>query len=379
MKVLHINCNYLTTALHQTMLEHLDKENVDSLVFAPTFDANKAVIEPHENVIVSECFNKWDRVFFDYKQSKIYSAIKKSVAADEFDCIHAYTLFTDGNSAMRFSKYTGKPYVVAVRDTDVNTFFKYMPHLRSRGVKILMGASKVFFLSTTYRDFVLENYIPESKKEAIMRKSYIMPNGIDDFWFENSCSDSDIDTKQKRFDDKLINIVFAGRINENKNPITTLKAVDILEKKGYNVKFTVIGDFEDSELKRVLLSDNRVEYVPKIPKEKLVEYYRENDIFVMPSHQETFGLVYAEAMSQGLPVLYTKGQGFDGQFEDGEVGYAINSHSPEDIAEKILFVIQNYNRLSKNCSKMFLRFKWKDIVKKYAQYYEEIKKDYQND
>ena len=37
--------------------------------------------------------------------------------------------------------------------------------------------------------------------------------------------------------------------------------------------------------------------------------YRENDIYVMPSIIETFGLVYAEAMSQGLPVIYTRGQG----------------------------------------------------------------------
>lgn len=40
----------------------------------------------------------------------------------------------------------------------------------------------------------------------------------------------------------------------------------------------------------------------------------------MPSHKETFGLVYAEAMSQGLPIIYTKNQGFDGQFPDGYVG-----------------------------------------------------------
>jgi len=44
----------------------------------------------------------------------------------------------------------------------------------------------------------------------------------------------------------------------------------------------------------------------------------------MPSITETFGLVYAEALSQGLPVLYTRGQGFDRQFEEGEVGYAVD-------------------------------------------------------
>ena len=373
MKVLHINCNYLTTVLHQTMVEHLDREKVDSVVFAPTYDASRAVIDPNENVIVSQCFKKWDRVFFDYKQGKIYSAVKKSVDVSSFDCIHAYTLFTDGNCARRLSLESGKPYVVAVRDTDVNAFFKRMVHLRSRGVKIMLDASKVFFLSTTYRDFVIGKYVPSDKREEILKKSFIMPNGIDDFWFENAYRDADVSKRQ--FDEKSINIVFAGRINQNKNPFTTLKAIDILEQKGYSVRFTVIGGFENEGMRTALLSDPRVRYVEKIPKESLIEYYRQSDIFVMPSHQETFGLVYAEAMSQGLPVLYTKGQGFDGQFEDGEVGYAIDSHSPEDIAEKILMVIGDYQRLSTNASERFTKFDWNSIVKGYAEFYTHITDD----
>ena len=39
----------------------------------------------------------------------------------------------------------------------------------------------------------------------------------------------------------------------------------------------------------------------------------------MPSKYETFGLVYPEAMSRGIPIVYTKNQGFDKYFEDGEI------------------------------------------------------------
>ena len=375
MKVLHINCNYLTTVLHQTMIEHLNDEGVESVIFAPTYDASRATITPHSNVIVSECFKKWDRVWFDYKQKKIFSAINKRVEAKDFDCIHAYTLYTDGNSARKLSKKCGKPYVVAVRDTDVNFFFKLMPHLRSRGVKIMLDAARVFFLSTTYRDFVIEKYVPEDKREEILKKSLIMPNGIDDFWFNNVYAQRDTDKSIRSFDEKKIRIVFAGRINNNKNPLTTLKAIDILESKGYQCSFTVVGGFEDQSLKDDLLSDKRVTYVAKCPKEELVNYYRQSDMFVMPSHQETFGLVYAEAMSQGLPVLYTKGQGFDGQFADGEIGYAIDSHSPEDIAAKIILVTENYKKLSEGCTEAFKKFNWHGIVQKYSELYTEIKKE----
>ena len=374
MKVLHVNCNYLTTVLHQTMVEHLDGQGIDSVVFAPTYDAGRMVIKPNSNVVVSECFRKWDRLWFDYKQRKIVSSLEKKVDVKSFDCIHAYTLFTDGNCAMRLAKKYGKPYVVAVRDTDVNSFFKLMPHLRPRGVRIMKNASRVFFLSTTYRDLVLNRYVPEGLREEILAKSDIVPNGIDDFWFENAYEERDVSASLSRFDDKQVKLVFAGRINVNKNPMATLAAMDILAEWGYRAELTVVGGFEDPALKDTLLSDSRVRYVPKSPKQELIGYYRESDVFVMPSHRETFGLVYAEAMSQGLPVLYTKGQGFDGQFEDGEVGYAIDSRDPADIADKLLMVLGDYERMSRHACALFRRFEWDAIVRGYAELYRTIVK-----
>lgn len=375
MKVLHINCNYLTTVLHQTMVEHLDAEGAESTVFAPTYDASRAVIKPNSNVVVSECFKKWDRVWFGNKQRKIISSADSKLDVSDFDCIHAYTLYTDGNCAMKLSKKYGKPYVVAIRDTDVNFFFKLMPHLRPRGVKIMLGASKVFFLSTTYRDYVINKYVPKRKREEILKKSLIMPNGIDDFWFDNAYVERNTAESIERFANKQIKIVFAGRINNNKNPQTTLKAIDILEDKGYTCSFTVVGGVEDESLKTLLQNDKRVRYIAKCPKEELVNYYRESDIFVMPSFHETFGLVYAEAMSQGLPVLYTRGQGFDGQFADGEVGFAIDPNCPQNIVDKIIAVTENYSCISHNCTEQFRKFKWSDIVKQYAQIYDEINKE----
>ena len=122
MRILHINCNYLGTTLHQCMIEHLDAFGVESQVYVPTYYASQAVIKPNSNVCVSECFNKWDRVYFDYKQKKIIKDIEEKIDISSFDVIHAYTLFTDGNCAMQLSKKYGIPYVVAIRNTDVNTF-----------------------------------------------------------------------------------------------------------------------------------------------------------------------------------------------------------------------------------------------------------------
>lgn len=365
MKILHINCNYTGTTLHQLMIENLDDLGFKNQIYVPTYNKNLAVIKPNDNVIVSECFKKWDRAVFDYKQNKIFADIQKKTDTASFDLIHAYTLFTDGNCAMRLSKKYGKPYVVAVRNTDVNDFFAKMVHLRHRGIKIMQNASAVFFLSESYRRRVFERYVPKKLHDEIMAKTHIIPNGIDDFWFENAPSEPKNENNDK------INLVFAGRIDKNKNVPTVQRAAQILRDKGYNVSLTVVGRPCDKGEYEKIKSDSFTNVLPAKPKEELIEIYRQNDIFVMPSFTESFGLVYAEAMSQGLPVIYSRGQGFDGQFSEGEVGYSTDSHSASELAERVLQCMENLEQLSKNAMSGARKFNWYDICRKYSEIYSE--------
>lgn len=367
MRVLHINCNYIGTALHQLLIEKLDERGCENSVFAPTYDKNLSVITPKENVVVSECFKKWDRLFFDYKQKKIFKAVEKSFSVNDFDVIHAYTLFTDGNCARKLSEKYGLPYVVAVRNTDVNSFFRLMPHLRKRGVTNMMKASAVFFLSEAYRNLVFEKYVPQKYHEELIKKTYVIPNGIDDYYCNNSVS------RPKLLSDaKSLRLIYAGRIDKNKNILTTQKAIDLLCEKGFDVSFNVIGKIADDVLFERIIKDERTQYFEPMPKERLIEKYREGDIFVMPSFSETFGLVYAEAMSQGLPVVYTKGQGFDCQFEEGFVGYHINADNAEEVAEAIEKIAENYETISSNAINGYKKFSWNIIADKYMKLYDSL-------
>lgn len=368
MRVLHINCNYLGTALHQTMVEHLDALGYVNKVFVPTYDRNLAVIRLNPNVVVSECFRKWDRIAFDYKQSKIIRAAQREMQVEWFDRIHAYTLFTDGNCAMHLSQKYGIPYVVAVRNTDVNTFFAKMIHLRGRGIKIMRNASAIFFLSEAYRRQVFDKYVPEKYHDELMEKTHIIPNGIHDFWLEHTVSDVKVSVDKSR----QIKLIYAGRIDKNKNIPTTQKAMQLLREKGYDVSLTVVGKIEDEKEYEKIIEDKYTRYIPAKPKEELISVYRDHDIFVMPSFTETFGLVYAEAMSQGLPVVYSSGQGFDKQFPDGVVGFPAEANSVESVAEAIEKVILQYADISKNTVSGATRFNWHQIGLQYDQIYQRV-------
>lgn len=372
MNVLHINCNYMSTALHQTMIEHLNMQGVNSKIFAPIYSEGRSVIQPNKNVIVSKCFKKIDRYVFYLKQSKIRKSLEKNIKVENFDCIHAYTLFTDGNTAYELSKKYKIPYVVAIRDTDVNDFFKIRIFLRKRGIEILKNASAIFFLSEAYRKSVLEKYIPRDIKECIQAKSYIIPNGIDDFWFENLYVERNNRQRICNMAKQKLKVAYVGAVSKRKNISTTIKALQLLQKDGWQIEYTVAGAKQNNKEFSSMQKFTGTKYLGKIKKEEVINCYRENDIFVMPSKTETFGLVYAEAMSQGVPVIYTKGQGFDGQFEEGVVGHSVNAFDEIQIADAIQKIACNYQNMSQNCIAGVNRFKWDAICEKYVAVYKSI-------
>lgn len=369
-KILHINSYYYSSSVHQQLQLFLHDHNIESSTYAPVSKGyvgrNECAFGCEDYVKKSECYNKVDRYFFHIKHQKILNDILRHYDAKNFHCIHAHSLFSNGYVARQLKMRWSIPYIVAVRDTDINVFFKRMLHLRKLGRQILQDASKIVFLSIGARDNVLDNYVPSELRNSLLAKSIIIPNGIDDFWLQNKFLPKNI---KKR---KSIRLLHVGAISKRKNLLNTAKAVEILVEKGHDVQYTVVGKIMNEKVFKKIQAKSFVKYHPPKNKEELLEIYRENDIFVMPSITETFGLVYPEAMSQGLPVIYTKDQGFDGQFNEGEVGYPVFCNDPYDIAEQIENIMGNYNGISKKCIVCVDRFNWADIAKVYIEQYDAV-------
>lgn len=373
MEILHINSNYLTSRLHENLIDRTESSVLHNTIFMPIKEETKdAFLYKSKHEVYSPVtFKDIDKFIFTYKQRKIYDKLLETVNPEKFDLVQAHTLFTDGNIAYELYKKYNIPYIVTVRGyTDIDSFFKIRFNLRSRGRQILEHASKVIFLSESNRQELLNGYIHDATlKSNIMNKSIILPNGIDDFWFENEYKPK---TVQKT---EPLNIIYVGKTMKLKNLLGTVKALNTLKnKKGIESKYTFIGATLEEAYAKDLKKEINVEYadIPAIPREELIKYYRNNDIFVMPSFSETFGLVYPEAMSQGLPVIYTKNQGFDGQFEEGSVGYSVDSSNPQDIAEKILMVVENYETLSVNSLEGYKKFDWDHLSQLYIDIYKDI-------
>ncbi len=313
-------------------------------------------------VIHKECFTKWDRFFYFRKQKKFYNALLSSCDVKNYDMLHSHTLFNGGYVAYKIKKHFGIPYIVSVRNTDMNVFLR-IPFYKKISDKIIREAAGVQFLSQPYKEKFIDKYTSNDIKEHVEKKSTIIRNGLESFWLNNKA-------EVKRIEDKKsIKILSVCKIKKNKNLITTIKAIEKLIKMGYNVKFTVVGQVIDKNVLTCLEKSSFTNVIKFLPKEKLIDIYRDNDIYVMPSIHETFGRVYAEAMSQGLPIIYSKGEGFDGIFEDGSVGYSVPSQDPDYIADCIIKIIENYSDISSRCIEYCEEFDWEKISKKLDIFY----------
>lgn len=366
MKVLHINFNHYQSSLYHNFSKHLIKNNCDVRVYHPSMKKNKTHNKP-EYLDHDPILGKYDRYFFRSRNRKVTKHIKQVYDFNNIDVIHAHSLFSNGNVAYDLKREFGIPYIVAVRDTDINHFFKERIPLRKTGIKILEAADKIIFLSKPYKNQLLNQYIPDSIYEGIEQKIEVIPNGIEEFWHDNKNKIDKQSVKNK------IQVISVGAISKRKNQLSSARACEhLIQSKGMNIELVIVGKIKEQDYYKKLTRYNFIKYIPHQTKDELLNLYRDSDVFLMPSITETFGLVYAEAMSQGLPVLYSKGQGFDKQFQDGTVGYSVNSLDSKDIAKKIKNVIENRDYLSENSLKLVDVFSWEKISKQYIKIYTEL-------
>lgn len=138
-----------------------------------------------------------------------------------------------------------------------------------------------------------------------------------------------------------------------------IEAVASLRKQGIPVELTIAGDpAGDREYARKIRAlihehglDDTVKLAGKVSDAELVSMYRENDIFLFPSHLQSWGLAVFEAMSSGMPVVVSQTAGASEVLEGGKTALVVPPKSPSAIAGAVETLAGNselFIRLSKN-------------------------------
>ena len=366
MKCLHLCNALLGSEVHESLYKELDQQGLQQEIFYPLRPHKRdkaASIESQMpcRVIVSKSIRRWHRVLFRRKVRFLYRDLCSKTTLSRFDIAHATTLYSDGAIALQIYRDFGIPYIVAVRGTDM-AFLRYRPDLHLLGSRILQHASKVVFISEALKQRAFKHHVFSAMGDALRRKSVVILNGISPYWLSNI-------RQQQR--SQPSNIIYVGRFNDQKNVVALVQAVLLLRNQFPNLKIQLVGEGGNRANEIMELAAQHPECVirhgPEYDREALRDLYRQNDIFAMTSISETFGLVYIEALTQGLPILFTENDGVDGSLR-ANVGCAVNPKTPRSIAIGLRKMIEDYQTFELNDID-FGEFCWKSISRKYLSLY----------
>ncbi|BAU66907.1 hypothetical protein STA3757_43130 [Stanieria sp. NIES-3757] len=140
--------------------------------------------------------------------------------------------------------------------------------------------------------------------------------------------------------------LFVGTITTRKGLNLLLEACNILQKRGCD-RYTllIVGDGEQrAELETYTQEkglSERVQWLGKVDYEKLGIYFAKADVFVLPTLEDTWGMVILEAMVMGKPVLCSKWAGASELVTEGENGYSFDPYEPEKLADLMFCLIEN--------------------------------------
>lgn len=128
-------------------------------------------------------------------------------------------------------------------------------------------------------------------------------------------------------------ILFLSRLHEGKGVHDLIEAWRTFDDSEW--KLMIAGPPEDEDIsarvRELESSDPRVIYIGAVDDEAKWELYRSASLFVLPTRSENFGIVVAEALAAGLPVITTKGAPWQ-ELETHRCGWWID-HGVEPLVE----------------------------------------------
>lgn len=192
-------------------------------------------------------------------------------------------------------------------------------------------------ISKSEYDSAINNKIAKPSKMCIIN------NSIDIKKFENS-EKYRTETRSKylvKDDEILIGVV--GRISEQKDPITFIKAAKLVNEQHPNTKFMYVGTGSLAETVMEYAKENNFEDKVIITgwTANVEQYIPALDIAVLPSKWEGFGLVILEYMICRKPIVATNVGGIADIIKDGKNGYLANCKDYKKLSARICEYIDN--------------------------------------
>lgn len=174
-----------------------------------------------------------------------------------------------------------------------------------------------------------------------------------------------------------LRLIFVGAVCYRKGIHHLLSVVSEFSKE--EVVLDIIGGFSPSDEYYITYKDcENIHFRGFVTHDVLAQYYKNADIFVLPSLSEGFAQVSLEAMSCGLPVICTTNSGCNDAIKNFETGFVIEPSNREQLKERIDWFILNRSCIEimgKKARLISLNYTWENYSDRLTKTIEKIIKN----
>jgi glycosyltransferase involved in cell wall biosynthesis len=255
------------------------------------------------------------------------------------DLIHVHGSTMHGMMAKRIAKKLGIPFVVSEHTGPYSKISEH-PVFKSMSKTVIEASASLFSVSKDLEDQILRSGITPKSKTVTF-------NPVD----------TDLFTPGNHSNE----FVFVGRYESYKGALRVLKAFSKIEKQLPDWRLRLIGGGKEFEPMMEYVTANglehRVQIHGQMNKPQIAEHLKRAGVFVFPSEHETFGIVIAEGMSCGLPVVVGD-RTAPKEFVGSEHGVLVDPTDIDAISEGMLQVARPINKYDRKLIRQYVESKF---------------------
>ena len=170
---------------------------------------------------------------------------------------------------------------------------------------------------------------------------------------------------------KGIKYIYVGSLIKRKHLDVVIKA--FAKVADSNDSLLVVGGGPEEEYLKGIAAElnlgDKVVFTGRVPREQVLSYMKENHVFTLISDDETYGMVYIEAMLQGCLTIASRKGGFDGIIVDDENGFICNPGDEDELVSVYNHIrelsAQERNRIGQNAIDIALNYSERAVAERY--------------
>ena len=238
----------------------------------------------------------------------------------------------------------------------IETFFRYL--YQSRIEYKFLSECEHIVVDTEY----VRRAIVECKQKRKINKlpvMYVVPQGVNEKYYGIEGSE------------KTSIILSVGTFSPRKGHLYLVKSFEKVAERNKDAVLTIAGaksswsyfDMMQDHVSKSAYRD-RILLMPNVSHEDLLNLYRQAHVFALHSEEESQGIVLAEAMAVGLPVVATKVGGIPDVVKDGETGILADFSDIDAFGTGLQTLLSNnelWASMSAKGKELSLKYKWSSI------------------